>query len=315
MDLIIGIDLSGSIFAGPEVASISSAMNTLAQAIDQSGHDIHVTLVAFACSIPSLCPCIGPPLGKAATCGEGDLDSNPPRFRRVSRDVSEDVLSWLVYEYDTGAAYRTHLRDDATPVFLVFTDDDPRPRSFGGAQPAILTADAFEEALFLRDPARFGSASDRRFIFNSVVGTKEDSIGPSFQKCAEAETLGGEYQELSLRTGGFITSICTQTPASILDSIANGLVGRLSCEVDIAAVDDPGEEVDRSRVRLLYTPGDGSADRDLDRVASPEDCTDGVDEFVLDDTRAVLCPATCNSIRGDTNGRLTLAFGCAPALF
>ncbi|MEM6957502.1 MAG: hypothetical protein AAF411_23770 [Myxococcota bacterium] len=308
VDLIIGLDLSGSVIGGPELQSISDAMNALTLAVDGSGVDVHVTLIAFACRF-SFCPCIRPPLGRdGATCDDDDLDSNPPAFYRVSRDVTEDVLSWIVFEYDT---YSEWLRDDATPVFLVFSDDDPQPRDF---EDAILSADSFESALFERDPARFGSAVDRRYIFNSVVGTAPGTFGPSFERCEDATTLGGEYQELSRRSNGFVSSICSPTPSTMLDAIANGLVGRLACQVDTAEADLEGVTVDRSRVRLLYTPGDGSEQRPIEQVAGLADCTGRPDEFYAEGTSAVLCPSSCDAIRDDSAGELSLAFGCAPPL-
>ncbi|MEM6294816.1 MAG: hypothetical protein AAGA54_26325 [Myxococcota bacterium] len=320
IDLIVGLDLSGSVFGGggAELANIGASMNALAEGIAGSGIDTQVHLLGYACEFENICVCVAPPLGREGvdTCNEADpdniplgtgFDSNPPGFRRYSLDITEDVLSWLVYEYDS---YRDNLRSDALPVFLVFTDDDPEPRDF--AEP-ILTADAFEEAMFELDPERFGTSDERRYIFNSVVGTTPDSFGPSFQQCDLADALGGEYQELSIRTGGFISSICSETPSQMFDLIANGLVGRLSCEIELEDVElAPGMNIDRNRVRLLYTPGSDGEQRSIEYVGAASDCTDtSINEFFLEDTTAILCPASCEAIQDDTEGKLALAFGCA----
>jgi hypothetical protein len=102
-----------------------------------------------------------------------------------------------------------------------------------------------------------------------------------------------------------------------LDSFADGLSSALtaiavqtvqSCELSMPSGD---EEVDPTRVNVVYSPGDGS-----EPEVVPQDertgCDQGADgwQYTDEQTKIRLCGPACDAVRADLDGRLDVVLGC-----
>jgi len=301
VDIIVVIDTSGSM--GEETAQVQANINTFASKIGASGLDYTVVMIAetpdpppfpLPIPIPVIGICVPPPLG-AAKCGA----HNPPKFHHINEGVaSTDSLQKILDKYPT---YAPWLRPSAYKVFIEVTDDN-----------SSLAYNTFDTQLLAKSPAQFGSATSRRYIFNSICGWKKGTAILSSSTCSTAENPGAQYQQLSKLTGGVVDSVCETDYSSVFDNIAKGLVTRLGCEFAFPK-STTGGVTDPSAVVVNYTPGAGGA-KALTQVTDQSKCGGVTDGWYYDDnaapTRIVFCPTTCSSVGADTSGKIEIAVGC-----
>jgi hypothetical protein len=102
-----------------------------------------------------------------------------------------------------------------------------------------------------------------------------------------------------------------------LDSFADGLSDALnaialqtvqSCELSMPSGDD---EVDPTRVNVVYSPGDGS-EPEVVPQDERERCDQGADgwQYTDEQTKIRLCGPACDAVRNDLGGRLDVVLGC-----
>lgn len=299
VDIIVVIDTSGSM--SEETAQVKANINTFAQKIGTSGLDYTVVMIAetppafFPPGFPIPGICVPAPLG-AAACGA----HNPPKFHHVNEGVgSTDSLSIILAKYGT---YEPWLRPSAFKVFIEVTDDN-----------SALTYQQFDQQLLAKSATQFGTAANRRYIFNSICGWKKGTAVLSGSKCGTSENTGDQYQELSKLTGGTVDSVCEADYSGVFDNIAKGLVTKLGCEFGFP-VNTTGQPADPSHVAVTYTPGPGGAKKTLTQVTDATKCASVADAWYYDDnanpTKILFCPTTCTSAGVDTEGKVEIAVGC-----
>lgn len=302
VDIVFLIDTSGSM--GEEAAQVQQNLNDFAQSIGVSGLDYNVVLIGtktgtlppifanFPIPVPTVC--VPPPLG-GPNCSDG------PRFHHLNEGVgSTDSLQDILDYYPK---YEGWLRPSAYKIFVEVTDDNSTD----------LAWDAFDGKLLAMAPQQFGTASKRRYVFDSICGWKQGTPVLSSTKCSTAENTGDQYQHLSQLTGGTVESVCATSYASVFDNIASGLIKTLGCEFRVPKTPE-GKEVDPTEVLVTYTPGSGAAARPLTQVTDASKCAANPDGWYYDDatapTKILFCPSTCEGPGADTSGSLAVAVGC-----
>lgn len=293
VDVIFVIDTSGSM--NEELLQIRANVNAFAQKIGRSGLDYRVIMLAAKGSVGSYQVCVPPPLA-----GPGCAD-NPPRFFHVNQVVeSSDSLQKILSAYPL---YKANLRREAYKVFVEVTDDD-----------SYMPAASFDTALLaLDDGLMFGTARERRYIFDSIVGwSKGGPTGAASTRCTTAVNPGLVYQTLSLLTGGVIASVCETDYSGVLDNVAVGVTKRLGCE--FAMPQAKGNQIeDPNKVVVRYSAGKGKA-KDLVRVTDKSKCGKNESAWYYDDngkpTRIFLCEDACSSIGQDSQGKIEILVGC-----
>ena len=306
IDIVITIDTSGSM--GQEIAGVQSNINqNFAGIIEQSGIDYRVIVISDndVCIMGSLNP---------SGCGQ----STPPTFYWVDYGIGSDD-TWCAI-LDSYATWSYLLRPEAFKVFVAVTDDEPSCNSGGVNLNATRAgADAFDAALLALDPAQFGTATERNYVFHSLVALADntpatDAYQPSdpivVAECATAASAGLGYQELSQTTEGLRFPVCEGNNFdAVFQTIAEGIVegAAVACEFEIPAQSEDGKDIVRDTVEVAYVPGDRSATIKFDRV-DVADCR--TEAFVIDGDLVKLCPEACSAVKEDRAAEMQVLFGC-----
>ena len=304
VDIIVVIDTSGSM--SEETNQVKANINTFASKIGASGLDYTVVMIAerppalpFPPGFPTPGICVPAPLG-GASCAD-----NPPTYHQVNESVgSTDSLSLILSKFST---YEPWLRPAAFKVFIEVTDDNSTGLAYA----------AFDQQLLAKSPAQFGTAANRRYVFDSICGWKKGTPVLDASKCGSAVNTGDQYQELSKLTGGIVDSVCETDYSGVFDNIAKGLVKKLGCEFAFPK-STTGQQTDPTRVAVNYTPGGGATSKKtLTQVTDASKCASIPDAWYYDDnanpTKILFCPTTCAAEGSDTEGKLEIAVGCKTA--
>jgi hypothetical protein len=317
-DIVIAIDNSGSMTL--EITSVENNINTnFASIIGASGLDYRVILVSkhgTASSDQSVC--IKSPLSGTSCSPVPAQPVQSTRFFHYSTEISStNSLSELIRTYDVSDAnnalpggWKNALRAGSFKTFLEITDDK-----------TDLTADQFEAQLFAKSATNFGSASNRLYVFHSIIGIIEntptsaawqpaDAIKNS--KCASAAAPGPQYEELSKRTGGLRFPICqTSSYDAVFQAMANGVIAAstLSCQFKPPAP-PTGQEYDRYYVK--YEPSNGDAALYLQSAPNVGECSAG--KFYMIGNDLVLCPASCDVLKADSGAKVKVVYSCGPTI-
>jgi hypothetical protein len=190
------------------------------------------------------------------------------------------------------------------------------PSNDAGNYGSPVKAAQFDPQLLAKQPAGvFGTAAQRKYIFDSIVGWQENTPYVSGPKCSTAVNNGSEYQTLSQLTKGLIDSVCKTDYSAVLDNLANGIAPRLACEFVMPSAD--GGTIDPTKVAVQFTPGSGTP-LVLTQVTDASECDANPNSWYYDDnvnpTKILLCPSTCTTVSGDHSGKVDVLLGCkAPA--
>jgi hypothetical protein len=156
----------------------------------------------------------------------------------------------------------------------------------------------------------FGSETQRKYVFHAITGREP---GNGNATCATdvntAQAPGVQYQRLAELTGGLTASICENDWSPIFESIASGVVSRLACEYTIPEPPN-GQVIDPARISVRYTPSGGSTE-DVLRDSTVA-CDAGANgwQFSDDYRRVILCGETCDRVREDPSGSISIDFAC-----
>ena len=296
VDIIFVIDDSGSMTE--EMVQIKQNVNTFASKIGGIGLDYTVTFIVKKANSPAQggnVICVPAPLA-GANCAD-----NPPTFHHVNQDVqSTDSFQLILSTYDS--QWKNYVRMDATKVFIEVTDDTSN-----------MTYTNFDTALLGKQPAgMFGTATDRHYIWHSIVSKPFAATPPTTQKCPTAAGPSVDYQQLSLLTKGIIDEVCKTDYSGVLNNIAKGITDKLGCEVGVptSAAADP------TKVAVTYTPK-GAAAQTLTQVTDESKCGTIPNAWYYDNaakpTKIILCPSTCTAANATPDGKLEALVGCATA--
>ena len=263
--------------------------------------------------------------------------------------------------------WSTRLRKDAFKVFVEITDDGTQctplkadfkplndlkeynevqdskdvknPTACGvtdGPARGKAVADQWEAYLFGLEPKQFGTASNRNYIFHSIIGVKAkpnplDAYGPAeeFQHegCPTAAVdahmcdgkkplhVGYTYQELSKRTGGLRYPVCeTASYDAVFKAVANQVVdsAALPCIFEMPK-SSSSKAVNPADVSMQHTHPKGSATMVM-HVSDLQHCSGSGEEWYYDSdqapTKLMLCPSACESVTSDAGGEMQILIGC-----
>ncbi len=321
VDIIWVVDNSCSM--GDEIDKVRTNINqAFVPIIDKSIIDWQVIMISKRGS-SSRQVCVQPPLA-GANCA--DL---PPKFHQISCEVgSSDSLVIASNSYTVTQGFppicdpdakpwNKLARFDATKVFVEVTDDEAAPWP-------LMNADGFDNwALNIaKPPGVFGTKTARKYIFHGIIGMDKNNPnvacntstgsepGPDGGPTGNAAVAPGlEYQKLAKLTGGITRSICETDWNDIFNTIAAGIVNKLSCEY--VPTPPAGKTLDPNKVNVNFTPSGGTSQPILQDNNKP--CDQGADGWQWDPskTKILLCGATCDKVKADENGQIDLEFGCA----
>jgi len=217
--------------------------------------------------------------------------------------------------YDTWAAI---VRPDAIKVFVHFTD----ATSGTGARIEGYTG-TFDEVLFARDAALWGTAAAPLFSYNAFVGLTENAppetpylpMDPLVSgSCSGAFVNPAALQQMAIRTSGLRFPLCRfDLFNAVFQRIAESAIARAAvpCEL-VLPPPTGGMTIDESTVAVRYTSGAGGGEVFL-RADSAAACSDS--GFLLVDDRVTLCPAACARVEADDAATLRVLSGCDPLLY
>lgn len=291
-DIIFAVDTSGSMIQ--EAGFVQNQMNSFSIQIDAANVDARIILLGE--HPPFFGPggiCIDPPLGSG---GCPDQDSNPPDFLHVpdSEINSTDALQKLI---DLYSGYSPLLRPNALPHLVVVTDDD-----------SAMSADDFTD--------QFSALSDNlgNFRFHGIISSDDPDANDCGSCCVLGASLGSVYQELIAASGGVEGNLCEQEFQPVFAAVAQQVIGGagLACSYVIPEPGD-GQTFDRDEVNVEFED-DGGDPLEVGRVDSEAECAGVTHGWYYDDPidprRIIICPQTCDTIRGFEAGKVAIKFGC-----
>jgi hypothetical protein len=327
-DIIFMIDTSGSM--GGEADAVEARINgDLAGNLELGGVDYRIIMIADfppddggSASDPTLC--IGPPLAPQDCAAlTSSKPTNGPRFFHYDAHVdSRDSLVVAVNEFDDpegdqGAnsgpgqilgGWGTLLRPESLKVFIEISDDNAD---------STYSAAGFHTAIRGRYTAMHGAELD--YVFHSIIGIAPYADGGAWPPGTTVEpgtcgtgavNNGSVYQELSNLSGGLRFPLCDNASFdAIFSAIAADVVQGVVLPCTYTPVATGSGTVDLDRSVLVFEPGDGSGTESLTRVDAAAACADS--GYYRDGDSFTLCPATCERVRTDPAGKVTLALGCA----
>lgn len=310
-DIIWAVDNGGNIQS--DIEYIRDNMNAFSQQIVDSGIDVHMVLITDALNpdVATMATPLGGPAGDwrslciDAPLGSGSCpdDSNLPTFLHVDYEVGtgHDIiplagnhpLNVFTAQYPQ---YQQAMRPDATKTFVAVSDVD----AVGAPND---TADAFIASASALDPSFEG------FKFSGVVAVSDTCPSTLFPP-----QVGHVYIDTAVKTGGVIGDICLQEFGPVFDDIAQGVIGasQLQCEWDIPPAPD-GMTLDKNLVNVIFTSAGG--EQTIGKVEDAMACTGVANGWHYDaaGTKVLVCPQSCDLIRGVTNGKVEVIFGCPSA--
>lgn len=323
VDIIVVIDNSGSMTNEIQAVEQNIGVN-FAGILAASGVDYRVILIARHGSAQSgQSICISMPLSGAASCAPPPAAPvNGPRFFHYSVEIgSHDSFGKILSTYRlpdefnlAPQGWSQWLRADARKVFLEITDDEATD----------LTAAQFDTMLLALDPAMFGTATARRYTFDSIVGLIENAPPTAAWAATDpvqtatctgnggdVEAAGGRYQEVSLATKGLRFPLCQYASFDVVfQAIAADVVSgsRIACEFPIPPAPAGQQALDLNKVAVAYTPGDGTAPQTFAQAMTAARCM--ANAFYLSASSIVLCPDSCAKIQQDARAKVDVLFTC-----
>lgn len=370
VDIIMIVDNSCSM--SEEIGKIQQNIySNFAQIISQSGLDYRVILIGeHGPASPDDSICIDPPLGGKPCSGvqaNTPPSNNAPVFYHYDKNDVESwdslckILNWYKMADRYGLApggWSQWLRQDAVKTFVNFTDDQvdckyPYPsgseegwysscsstgaQCFNDSTSPQSVAQQFDSELLALDPAQFGTAQDRNYVWHSLTGVGKSSSATgayaptdpiAYTTCASGEDPGPGYQALSILTGGLRYPVCISTAADnydvVFNKIAEGVIQGAKIECEFPMPEPPaGKELDLESIQLEYTPSAGGSPEKIQHVDDVTKCAsgsfyydwavDGGSEAGTDagvPNKIVLCPDTCKQVQSDNQAKIEILALC-----
>lgn len=340
VDIIFVIDNSGSM--GDDILAVENNINdNFINIIGASGVDYRVIMISDHGTNGGESICVKAPLS-TTTCMPvpGEPGQNPPIFYQYSLEIgSHNSLCHLLNAYnatlpdDYGYApngWKDWLRTDALKVFVEVTDDGISC-SYNGStindgdnvNAGMTAADNFDAALLALDPAQFGDATKRNYVWHSIIGVAENDpptaaylpADPIIDtKCSLGGTAspgpGTGYQALSVKTGGLRFPICQNASFDVVfQEIAKGVIEGAQVACDFPLPKPPeGQMLDLNTVVVEYTVGGVGTPTKFKQVKNAGECV--ADSFYIESETIKLCPDACSVVQKDDKAKLAILFGC-----
>ena len=331
VDIIIPIDNSGSM--GTEILAVQQNLNTnFTQILDSSSIDYRVIMIARHGNLSDEDICISAPLsGVSCSPVPPAPVNNPPKFFHYdngtvrSHDSWCRVLEWynMPDRHGFSQGWSDWLRLDALKIFIEITDDGVSCGSYNdGNNPGggTMVAQQFDTDLLALDPAQFGTATDRNYVWYSIIGIQPNTpptapwlpTDPVITgECSTAADPGTGYQALSNLTGGLKFPVCEGMGFdAVFQAVAQGVIEGAKVACDFPVPDPPeGQMIDFESVVVSYTAGDGGAGQQFTQVPDAASCTPG-SFYIVNEQTIFLCPDACAVVQGDNSAKLSILFAC-----
>lgn len=271
VDIIFAIDSSDSMRG--ELDQVRTNINTFAQKIGGSGLDYNVIVLGQTGTGGICAPA---PLG-GANCGD-----NPPRYHHVrSLFGARALLATVLSSYDTG--WKQYTRPEAFKIFVAMSDAN-----------SDTPATSFDRGILAKDAVSFGTETQRRYMFHSIVGWVPGTMPPSSQTCSGASGSGIAFQQLSVLTGGIVESVCRTDYSGVMDNLAGG-IQRLGCKLEV-----PPTVTAKPDSMVVQTKSSSGAITTLTQVTDVSKCESVMNGWYYDDnakpTNMILCKSTCSGV-------------------
>lgn len=266
--------------------------------------------------------------------------------------------------------YKDSLRFDAHKFFIAITDDDPISFNAAAAGRNLTTATnsdftanfqcptyadsaatgrgaewklgplasdpfagSFPEELYKLQPAgMFGTPTNRKWTFHSIIGLNSGAglpvLGPtapivalgsvcSFTKPGggvnTGETSGVEYQKLSRLTGGLRFPSCNTNYSPVYQAIANTITP-LACVFDVSSTSLG--QIDPTKTNVTFDKMDGTGPKIIPRDDTAP-CDAGANGWQWVDatyTKLKLCGQACADVKATANGKVAITVGCTTVI-
>lgn len=320
VDIIFVIDNSGSM--GDEIQSVQDNVNTnFADIIRASGINFRVIMLSSHGNVGSESICVASPLSGTNCMPIPNAPVNTADYFHYDEEIgSHDSFERILDTYNRAdqhnfapTGWSEWLRDDAFKVFIEITDDDPTGQLPGGED---ATAANFEAALFALNPAQFGGAGNRNYIWHSIIGL-QGNAGMAWlpadpivaDLCNTGESEAPEYQKLSIVTGGLRFPVCEfQSYDVVFNEVAQGIIeqSKIGCSLTLPEVPS-GEAINPNALILEWRPTPADRAEQVTKV-DPAGC--GARNFTVSGNTVTLCPTLCAEVEASTEGALTIVAGC-----
>ncbi|MGI5861666.1 MAG: hypothetical protein ACOX6T_06365 [Myxococcales bacterium] len=345
VDIVFLIDNSASM--DDEIDAVQQNINNnFARIIGESSIDYRVIVIGLhgptTNSNDNLCRiCVEAPLS-TTTCNPvpGQPGINPPIFFHYSTEVrshdsvcvaltsfsSRDPLyglapdGWQAWLRPEAHKHFVELSDDGLNCRTVPGDESSRINDYDQADKGVLAAERFDTLLLALSPEQFGSASERKYTWHSIINLAAKPEGGAYQPAEPIETRtcagsgtegpGTGYQALSRLTGGLRFPICEHgSYDEVFREIATGVIegAVVECEYPIPEA-PPGKTIDLTTVVIGYTPGSGGEQQLFSQVTDASQCAAG--KFFIADDIIRLCPETCATVQADAAAKVVVLYGC-----
>jgi len=339
VDIIFIIDNSNSM--SDDIIAVENNISTnFAAIIGASGVDYRVIVIGeHGSALDTDSICIKAPLS-TTTCNPipADPGQNPPIFYHYNIPIdSHNSLCQVLDTYDgkvpdlDGYApngWKEWLRTDALKIFVELTDDGVTCFGQGisyndgdAIQGGSNVANKFDADLLAKDPAQFGNANKRNYVWHSILGLKENNPATTpylpaapviTEVCAGSPGPGTAYQFLSKTTGGLRFPICENASFDVVfQEIAKGVIegSNVSCEFAVPTPPD-GQMLDLSTVQVEYTPEGMGMPQIFKQVKQYSECVDNA--FYISNDVIKLCPTSCDAVQKDLKAKIDVLYGCKP---
>ena len=249
--------------------------------------------------------------------------------------------------------WQSRLRDDSFKHFILITDDDiecsdggydfddtpscdgfphdchdvtNQTASAEQMTQGPIEAAKFDAALRALSPEQFGTASERNYMWHSIVNIARHPDGDQVPwqaddpledgMCTPSGTTlvgaGIAYQALSILTGGLRYPFCENTSFdAIFNAVADEVIETSAATCDFSVSNDG--TYDPADATVSWTDGD-DVNTALAQVDSATDCGDSETSWYYDDpddpSVLTLCPSTCDAVQADTSAQVWVEFGC-----
>lgn len=280
-DIIWVIDNSGSM--DEEEQRVQDNMNVFAQAIAGSGIDYHVIVITDTTHIS-----VPPPLGGS------------PQLLQVNINVqSTDALQRMIEAYPQ---YQSFLRADALKHLVVVTDDE-----------SDWSKAMFESQVAALPAPGFGTDWKLHAVVAEDLGISLP-VGHCFGLAASPGLI---YIALQQARMGLFYSLCDTNWTPLFTALGQAVSqgGSLPCTFGLP--DPPnGQSLDPSKVNFQYT-ATGGQPATLPNLGTLAGCGTNHGWYYDDPaapTQILACPATCNTLKADSTGKVEVTFGCATVI-
>jgi hypothetical protein len=276
IDIIWAIDTSPSMNA--EKAAVRDNLNIFSQQIGAANIGVHVILLGRDSSDGGIC--VEAPLGSGACPND---DNRPTFHHNIEYVGSHNALSRMMNQYPE---YKSSLRKDSIKYLAAVTDDS-----------ANTSAHDFTQWMQNNDPGWF---DDWKFF--GLFCANRDS--------------GNHYQSLVDASGGLHVELCQARPdwQGVFDQMVDVVVSNRTLDCAWPIPQPPnGLAFAKDKVNVEYTPGGQGMVQAIPNVPTAADCANHNAWYYDDASNPQMvhaCPAACDTIQADVEGRIDILFGC-----